>query len=116
MHSDKRTAKSLDEVFAVPTAVTLCIAPPPDFLWNLVALGNFMRLSLQKGAPAASSSAAWQEIRVRGWSCKAEFYADSKAQIFLGSQGRAKVVPDTRITRDRRCCYPGKPRYKASPR
>jgi hypothetical protein len=38
---------------------------PPDFLWNLVALANFMRLSLRKGAHAASSSAAWQEIRVR---------------------------------------------------
>ncbi len=42
-------------------------APSPDFLWNLVALANFMRLSLVKGARAASSNAAWQEIRVRGW-------------------------------------------------
>jgi hypothetical protein len=41
-------------------------APPPDFLWNLAALGNFMRLSLLKGARAASPNAAWQEIRVRG--------------------------------------------------
>ena len=39
----------------------------PDFLWSLVASANFMRLSLLKGAHAASSSAAWQEIRVRGW-------------------------------------------------
>jgi hypothetical protein len=40
----------------------------PDFLWNLVALANFMRLSLLKGAHAALSYAAWQEIRVRsGW-------------------------------------------------
>jgi hypothetical protein len=31
----------------------------------LVALANFMRLSLQKGAHAALSCAAWQEIRVR---------------------------------------------------
>ena len=38
---------------------------PPDFLWVLVALPNFMRLSLRKGAYAAFSSAAWQEIRVR---------------------------------------------------
>jgi hypothetical protein len=37
----------------------------PDFLLNLVALANFMRLSLQKGAHAALSCAAWQEIRVR---------------------------------------------------
>jgi hypothetical protein len=37
------------------------LAAAPDFLWNLVALANFMRLSLRKGA----SSAAWQEIRVR---------------------------------------------------
>src|ERR1700733_5665043 len=42
-------------------------SPSPDFLWNLVALANFMRLSLLKGARAASSSAAWQEIRVPGW-------------------------------------------------
>jgi hypothetical protein len=48
------------------------VAPPPDFLWNSVALANFMRLSLQKGARAASSSDAWQEIRVRGWICKAQ--------------------------------------------
>src|SRR5271163_4113866 len=37
----------------------------PDFLWNLVALSNFMRPSLRKGAYAALSSAVWQEIRVR---------------------------------------------------
>ena len=38
---------------------------PPDFLWNLVASVNFMRLSSRKGAHAVLSSAAWQEIRVR---------------------------------------------------
>src|ERR1700692_3291370 len=37
----------------------------PDFLWKLVALANIMRLSSRKGAHAALSSAAWQEIRVR---------------------------------------------------
>jgi hypothetical protein len=37
----------------------------PDFLLKLVALANFMRLSLLKGAHAALSGAAWQEIRVR---------------------------------------------------
>ena len=37
----------------------------PDFLWNLVALVHFMRPSLRKGAHAAVSSDAWQEIRVR---------------------------------------------------
>ena len=37
----------------------------PDFLWNLVALVHFMRLSLTERAYAALSSAAWQEIRVR---------------------------------------------------
>jgi hypothetical protein len=42
-------------------------SPSPDFLWNLVALANFMRLSLKKAAYVASSSAAWQEIRVPGW-------------------------------------------------
>jgi hypothetical protein len=31
---------------------------------NLVALANFMRLSLLKGAHADLSSAAWQEIRL----------------------------------------------------
>jgi hypothetical protein len=42
-------------------------SPSPDFLWNSVALASFMRLSLLKGAHAASSSTAWQEIRVPGW-------------------------------------------------
>jgi hypothetical protein len=37
----------------------------PDFLLMLVALADFMRLSLRKAAHAAVSSAAWQEIRVR---------------------------------------------------
>jgi hypothetical protein len=37
----------------------------PDFLWRLVASANCMRLSSRKGAHAALSSAAWQEIRVR---------------------------------------------------
>ena len=37
----------------------------PDFLLKLVALANFMRLSLLKGAHVALSCAAWQEIRVR---------------------------------------------------
>jgi len=36
-----------------------------DFLSDLVALVHFMRPSLRKGAYAALSSAAWQEIRVR---------------------------------------------------
>jgi hypothetical protein len=37
----------------------------PDFLWNLVALVQFMRPSLRKGAGVVLSSAAWQETRVR---------------------------------------------------
>jgi hypothetical protein len=37
---------------------------PPDFLLRFMALMHFMRLSLRKGAHAALSSAAWQEIRV----------------------------------------------------
>jgi hypothetical protein len=37
---------------------------PPDFLSRFMALMHFMRLSLRKGAQAALSSAAWQEIRV----------------------------------------------------
>jgi hypothetical protein len=47
-------------IFVVLTAIA-----SPDFLLNLVALANFMRLSLLKGAHAALSCAAWQEIRVR---------------------------------------------------
>ena len=43
----------------------LACAASPDFLSRLVALANFMRLSLRKAAYAAMSSAAWQEIRVR---------------------------------------------------
>jgi hypothetical protein len=35
----------------------------PDFLSGMVALANFMRLSLRKGAHAALSGAASQEIR-----------------------------------------------------
>jgi hypothetical protein len=38
---------------------------PPDFLLNLVASVNFMRLSLGRGAHVVLSSAAWQEIRLR---------------------------------------------------
>jgi len=38
---------------------------PPNFLWNLVASANLMRLSLRRGAFAVLSSATWQEIRVR---------------------------------------------------
>ena len=38
---------------------------PRIFLLRLVALANFMRLSLRKAAHAAVSSAVWQEIRVR---------------------------------------------------
>jgi hypothetical protein len=37
---------------------------PPDFLLRFVALMNFIRLSLRKGAHEALSIAAWQEIRV----------------------------------------------------
>ena len=37
----------------------------PDFVLGSVALANFMRLSLLKGAHADLSCAAWQEIRVR---------------------------------------------------
>jgi hypothetical protein len=37
----------------------------PDFLWNFVALANFVRLSLREGACVAVVSAARQEIWVR---------------------------------------------------
>ena len=38
---------------------------PGISLWNLVALVQFMRPSLRKGAYASFSSVVWQEIRVR---------------------------------------------------
>jgi hypothetical protein len=37
---------------------------PPDFLLDVVALIQCMRLSSRKGAHVVLSSAAWQEIRV----------------------------------------------------
>jgi hypothetical protein len=37
-------------------------AGSPDFQWNLLALANFMRLSLLKGARAALSCAAWLDL------------------------------------------------------
>ncbi len=37
----------------------------PDFLLVWVALAKFLRLSLLKAAHVATSSVAWQEIRVR---------------------------------------------------
>jgi hypothetical protein len=52
----------------------------PDFLLILVALANFIRPSLRKGAYAALSSAAWQEIRVRsGRDDKGEWRFQSSA-------------------------------------
>src|ERR1700719_3504475 len=38
---------------------------PPDFLWNLVALANFVRLSLRKAAYVVVASAPRSEIWVR---------------------------------------------------
>jgi hypothetical protein len=55
----------------------------------LVASVSFMRLSSWKGAHAALSSAAWQEIRVRALSS----HADSKALIAAAFYGTAKAVP-----------------------
>jgi hypothetical protein len=58
-------------IFLLCTELLILMGPsqrrgsPLDFLSNLVALANFMRLSLLKGARAASSSATRQEIRVR---------------------------------------------------
>src|ERR1700691_3374687 len=63
----------------------------PDFLFRLVVLVHFMRLSLRKGAHAAMSSAAWQEIRVRsgrddkgGVAPRYSFVADRKNCRSLG--------------------------------
>jgi hypothetical protein len=38
----------------------------PDFLWNLPALANFMRLSLMKAAHAGVGWIYVQEIRIPG--------------------------------------------------
>jgi hypothetical protein len=38
----------------------------PDFLWSLLALASFMRLSLMKAAHADVGHAPWQEIRTPG--------------------------------------------------
>ncbi len=51
---------------------------PPDFLWNLMGLPHLMRLCLRKGAHAALSSAAWQDIR---------FAPSFSAHVGLGEQG-----------------------------
>jgi hypothetical protein len=57
----------------------------PDFLLDLVALLQFMRPSLRKGAYAALSSAAWQEIRVRfGRDDKGESGAPSEKWLVAG--------------------------------
>ena len=58
---------------------------PPDFLWNLVALANFMRLSLGKGAPAALCKTVWQEIPGREMSKRCAVCALIRLlQKFLG--------------------------------
>jgi hypothetical protein len=43
---------------------------PPGFLLSLLGSTNFMRLSLEKGAHAVLSSAAWQESGVLCALCK----------------------------------------------
>jgi hypothetical protein len=44
--------------------VKAIVGLPPDFLSNVMALANFMRLSLMKAAHAGVGGAPWQEIRV----------------------------------------------------
>ena len=71
----------------------------PDFLLTLVALVHFMRPSLRKGAHAALSNAAWQEIRVRS---SRDDKGQSGASIrhrLLGS--REQQVPPTALWSDR---------------
>jgi hypothetical protein len=70
---------------------------PPDFLWNLIALVHFMAFPLQKGAHAALSSAAWQEIRVR-------FGRDNNGEGgaficigFIGWTGRGILSPSQNV-------------------
>ncbi len=64
----------------------------PDFLLNWVALASFMRLSLLKGARAALSNAAWQEIRVRSGRDDNSF-----AEVMAGS-----VAPEEKGCRSRK--------------
>ena len=89
-HPFPKASKEPVLVFLALT-VTIGRSSPPDFLWNLVALTNFMRLSLLKGARAASSSAAWQEIRVRGWIIRVLTQALKPSIARLG--GTAEAVP-----------------------
>jgi hypothetical protein len=70
---------------------------PPDFLWNLLASANFMRLSLRKGAHAALSSAVWQEIRVRsGRDDNSYFGKDASAQGKLLSRKQSQALGMTK--------------------
>jgi len=70
-HPFPKASKEPVLVFLALT-VTIGRGSPPDFLWNLVALVNFMRLSSRKGARAVLSSASRQEIRVREMAKKCE--------------------------------------------
>jgi hypothetical protein len=63
----------------------------PDFLLTLVALVHFMRPSLRKGAHAALSIAAWQEIRVRSGrddNSSWKLYLAFPNKIFIPSEPR----------------------------
>jgi hypothetical protein len=57
----------------------------PDFVSRLVALANFMRLSVRKAAHAAISSAAWQEIRVRSGRDDNSFAGEGLGPVSGGS-------------------------------
>jgi hypothetical protein len=100
--------------------VRLIPSPSPDFLWNLVALANFMRLSLLKGARAASSSAARQEILVPGWAAFGgrpsgpRIHRDFAVFISFSTCHRRAFAPD----QERRveCCgIPLKPKRGLTP-
>ena len=62
----RQNRDSLVRQYGSPSPATKAGCPYcPDFLWMLVALIHFMRLSLMKGAHADPSGKAWQEIGVK---------------------------------------------------
>jgi hypothetical protein len=78
----------------------------PDFLLRLVALANFMRLSLMKAAHVVASCAAWQEIRVRSGPTARRGRRDDKSvagrESFLTTEAGSTAVAGTGPVFDQR--------------
>jgi hypothetical protein len=73
----------------------------PDFLLVLMALANFMRLSLLKAAHAFVSSAGWQEIRVRSGRDD-KFVAGKLTEFPVESRGTADPLAALGMTKGER--------------